>query len=151
VTELDHDRGLCEGAAAGDGGGVGALEFRESGPAELRDQTEHGPHRELGLVDGLRIDDRPKHVDGDLVNVGRYERDRVFGGMTAMPSNGRILVSSVRAWQAEHVLRDIRQDQVGRDRRDLVQPGLAELALDIVFAGEAETAVELQAGIGRFP
>jgi hypothetical protein len=47
--------------------------------------------------------------------------------------------------------RRCRTDQVGRDRRHLVQPGLAELALDVVFAGKAEAAVELDAGIGRFP
>jgi hypothetical protein len=45
------------------------------------------------------------------------------------------------ARQAEHVLGHVRQDQVGRDRRHLVQPRLAELALDVVFAGKAEAAV----------
>ena len=40
---------------------------------------------------------------------------------------------SERARQAEHVLGDVRQDQVGRDRRHLVEPRLAELALDVVF------------------
>jgi hypothetical protein len=31
------------------------------------------------------------------------------------------------------------------------KPRLAELALDVVFAGEAEAAVELQAGVGGLP
>src|SRR5690606_21714054 len=55
------------------------------------------------------------------------------------------------ARQIQQMLRHIRQNQVGGDRRHLVQTGLAELALDIVFAGKAETAVGLQAGVGRFP
>ena len=45
----------------------------------------------------------------------------------------------------EHVLGEIGQDQVGRDRRDLVEPRLAELALDVVFLGEAEAAMGLEA------
>ena len=42
------------------------------------------------------------------------------------------------------MLGDIAQDQVGRDRRDLVQAGFPELALDVVFIGKAEAAVELE-------
>src|SRR3954466_3119514 len=53
--------------------------------------------------------------------------------------------------QAQHVLSNIAQDQVGADRSDLVQPGFTELALDVVFVGEAEAAVELQAGVGGLP
>jgi hypothetical protein len=53
------------------------------------------------------------------------------------------------ARQTEHVLAEIGQDQVRRDRRDLVEARLAELALDIVFLGEAEAAVGLHAGVGR--
>ena len=49
------------------------------------------------------------------------------------------------------MLGHIGQDQVGRDRRHLIQPGLAELALDIVFARKAKTAMRLDAGIGRLP
>src|SRR5262249_40736250 len=44
---------------------------------------------------------------------------------------------SVRARQAEHVLGEVGQDQVGRDRRGLVEPGLAKLALDVELLGEA--------------
>src|SRR5258708_38309264 len=54
---------------------------------------------------------------------------------------------SERTRQVENVLGDVGQDQVGRDRRDLIQPRLPEFALDVVFAGEAEAAVELQTGI----
>ena len=46
------------------------------------------------------------------------------------------------------MLGHIRQDQVGGDGRHLIQTGLAELALDVVFIGKAEAAVGLQAGVG---
>src|SRR6186713_459399 len=69
---------------------------------------------------------------------------------TVTPSSGRTMASE-RARQAEHVLGNIRQDQVRRDRRHLVEAGLAELAFDVVFAGETETAVCLQADVRRFP
>ena len=49
-------------------------------------------------------------------------------------------VGSVRTRHPEHVLADIGEDQVGRDRRDLVQPHLAPLALDVVFARVGEPA-----------
>ena len=49
------------------------------------------------------------------------------------------------------MLGHIRQDQIGRNRSDLVQARFAEFALDIVFAGKAEATVELQARIGGFP
>ena len=41
------------------------------------------------------------------------------------------------------MLGQIGQDQVGRDRGDLIQPGFAELALYIVFLGKTEAAVGL--------
>lgn len=56
-----------------------------------------------------------------------------------------------RPRQSEDMFRDVGENQVRRYGRDLIQPCLAELALYIVFAGEAEPAVELQAGIRRFP
>jgi hypothetical protein len=49
------------------------------------------------------------------------------------------------------MLAEMRQDQVGRYRRHLVEPGFAELALDVVFGGEAEAAVGLQADVGGLP
>ena len=51
----------------------------------------------------------------------------------------------------EHVLGDVGEDQVGRDRRDLVQPRLAELALDVVVLGEAEAAVRLHGDVRGLP
>src|SRR3954462_1908403 len=58
---------------------------------------------------------------------------------------------SEAAGQAEHVLGDVAEDQVGADRHHLVQPRLPELALDVVLVGEAVAAVELQAGVPRLP
>ena len=52
-----------------------------------------------------------------------------------------LLVASVRPRHAEHVLAEIGEDQVGRDRRDLIEPRLAPFALDVVFLREAEAAV----------
>ena len=49
------------------------------------------------------------------------------------------------------MLRDIVEDKVGRDRCHLIEARLTEFALDIIFAGKAETAMKLDAGIGRFP
>src|SRR3984893_1995850 len=71
--------------------------------------------------------------------------------MTVNPSSGGMLAYSVGARHAEHGRGQERQDQVGRDRRDLVEPRFAELALDVVFFGEAEPAMGLHAGVGRFP
>jgi hypothetical protein len=62
-----------------------------------------------------------------------------------------LLFGSIRARHAEHMLADVGEDEVRRDRRDLVEAGLAELALDVVFRGEAEAAMGLQAGVGRLP
>jgi hypothetical protein len=49
------------------------------------------------------------------------------------------------------MLGDIGQDHVRRDRRHLVEPRLAELALDVIFLGEAKAAVGLQAHVGGAP
>src|SRR5690606_21143241 len=56
-----------------------------------------------------------------------------------------------RARQLQQMLGHVGKNQVGGDRRHLVQPSLAELALHVVFVGEAEAAVGLQAGVGRLP
>jgi hypothetical protein len=53
--------------------------------------------------------------------------------------------------QAEHVLGEVGQDQVGRDRGDEVEAVLPEFSLHVVLGGEAETAVRLQAHVRRFP
>ena len=49
------------------------------------------------------------------------------------------------------MLGDVGEDQVRRDRRDLIEPRLAELALDVVVLGEAEAAVRLDRDVGRLP
>src|SRR3712207_7320137 len=49
---------------------------------------------------------------------------------TVTPSSGSILE---RPRQAEDVLADVGEDQVRRDGRDLEEPGLAELPLDVVL------------------
>ena len=49
------------------------------------------------------------------------------------------------------MLGDVGQDQIGRDRRHLIEPCFAELALDVVFFRKAESAMGLHAGVGRFP
>src|SRR5690606_22787890 len=69
--------------------------------------------------------------------------------MTVMPSRGLVMEASERAGQAEDVLRDVAVDQVGRDRRHLVEARLAELALDIVLVREPEATVRLQADVRR--
>ena len=48
----------------------------------------------------------------------------------------------VRPWHAEDVLADIGEDQIGRDRRGLVEAGLAPFALDVVSLGERETKLD---------
>src|SRR5678816_1574272 len=80
---------------------------------------------------------------------------------TVMPSSGRIVwippsVSgngdrSERPRQAEHVLGDVREDQVRRYRRHLVEARFAELALDVVFVREAESTMCLHADVRGFP
>ena len=49
----------------------------------------------------------------------------------------------VRPRQAEDMLGQIGEDQVGGDRRHLIEPGLAKLPLDIVFLGKTKAAVGL--------
>ncbi len=49
------------------------------------------------------------------------------------------------------MLGDVGQDQIGRDRRDLVEPRLAELPLDVVLLGEPEAAIGLHRHICRLP
>src|SRR6266508_5779636 len=57
----------------------------------------------------------------------------------------------VRAWQVEHMCREVGQHQIVVDRRDLVEPRLAELALDIIFVDKAVAAMGVEAGIGGRP
>ena len=50
-----------------------------------------------------------------------------------------------------HVLGDVGEDQVGRDRRHLIQARLTEFSLHVVFRGEAEASMKLEAGFAGFP
>ena len=53
--------------------------------------------------------------------------------------------------EAEDVLGYVREDEVGRDRGDLVEARLAELALYAVLGVEAVAAEGLKCGVGRLP
>ena len=102
-------------------------------------------------------DTRPLDLDHARAEIRQLPRaegggDGVLNGDDLDSVQGTHLFStSEGARQAEHVLGQIGQDQVGRDRGDLVEPGLAELALDVVLGGEAEAAVGLQADVGGLP
>src|SRR5215207_532551 len=52
---------------------------------------------------------------------------------TVTPSRGSVPVILEGPWEAEDVLGDVGEDQVRRDRGDLEEPGLPELALDVVL------------------
>src|SRR5687767_6605856 len=59
--------------------------------------------------------------------------------------------SSKRPRHPEHVFPHVGEDQVGRDRGYLEEPGLAELALYVVLGVVRVTAEGLHGGVGRFP
>src|SRR5919107_3521180 len=67
---------------------------------------------------------------------------------TVTPSSGSILK---RPRQAEHVFSYVREDKVGGDGRHLEEPGLAELALDVVLGVEAVAAEGLHRGVRGLP
>src|SRR5918999_3222128 len=67
---------------------------------------------------------------------------------TVMPSSGSI---SERPREPEHVLSHVGEDEVGRDGSHLEEPGLAELALDVVPGVEAVAAEGLHRGVCRLP
>src|SRR5579885_3004159 len=71
--------------------------------------------------------------------------------MTFTPSSGFMSFPLERTWQPEQMLGYVRENEIGRDRGDLIEPRLAEFAFDVVFVRKAEAAVELQACIGRLP
>jgi hypothetical protein len=77
----------------------------------------------------------------DAVGVRRYTGVRA----------GARSAASERSRQAEQMLGHIREDQVRRNGRNLVQARFAEFALDVVFIGKAESAVRLQAHVGSLP
>src|SRR5229473_5471918 len=74
---------------------------------------------------------------------------------TRMPVNGSCgespMISSERPRHAEHMLAYIGKNQVGRDRSHLIQARLPEFSFHVVFGREPETAVRLQADVGRLP
>src|SRR5580704_19094664 len=71
---------------------------------------------------------------------------------TVMPSRGRgAAAGSERAWKSEHMFGDVGEDQIRRDRRHLIETRLAELALDVVFAGETESPMRLQTHVRGLP
>src|SRR5579859_6024078 len=71
---------------------------------------------------------------------------------TVIPSRGRGTVAgSERAWKSKHMFGDVGEDQIRRDRRHLIEARLAELTLDVVFAGETESPMRLQAHVRGLP
>src|SRR5262249_58205995 len=61
----------------------------------------------------------------------------------------RACAPSIGPRQAQHVLGDIGKHHVGGNGRGLIEPALAPLALNPVFARIAEAAKGLQAGLRR--
>ena len=49
------------------------------------------------------------------------------------------------------MLGNIAEDQIGRDWRHLIEPGLADFALNIIFLGKAKTAIGLHADFSGRP
>ena len=49
------------------------------------------------------------------------------------------------------MLGNVAEDQIGGNGRDLIEAGLGEFALNVIFAGESKPAMELDAGIAGFP
>src|SRR5215210_1490815 len=70
---------------------------------------------------------------------------------TVTPSRGSVPVILEGPWKAEDVLGDVGEDQVRRDWGDLEEPGLAELALDVVLGVVAVAAVGLHRDVPRLP
>src|SRR5690242_15399516 len=73
---------------------------------------------------------------------------------TRRPCNGRAFISSLllkRSWHVQHMLAQIRQNEIGRDGCDLIQARLTELTLNVIFSREAKASVRLQTYIGSLP
>ena len=49
------------------------------------------------------------------------------------------------------MLGDVSQDEIGGNRRHLVEARFTEFAFDVVFRCKTKAAVSLQADVGRFP
>ena len=101
---------------------------------------------------------RDRH-EGSLVGgCGLLNRSfRTTGGAARAPtlpspaSRERGILSSIATRQAEDVLGDVGQDQVGADRGHLVEARFTVFAFDVVFLGEAEASMGLETGLGCGP
>jgi hypothetical protein len=51
--------------------------------------------------------------------------------------------TSEGAWQTQNMLRNVGVDQVRGDGRNLIEAGLAELALNIIFISKTKTTMRL--------
>src|SRR5215211_2203210 len=56
--------------------------------------------------------------------------------------------SSVRLREPEHALGEVAQHELARDRHETAEHGLAEVTLDVILAGIAETAVGAHRAVG---
>jgi hypothetical protein len=75
---------------------------------------------------------------------GRWDGYRGADGKSANQT-------SIRPLHAEHVLAEVGEHQVGRDRRDLIKPHLAPFALDVVFLRITKAAMRLHRSLGGLP
>src|SRR4030095_4815506 len=62
-----------------------------------------------------------------------------------------VLSTLERTRHAQHMLADVRQDQIRGNGRDLVQPCFPQLPLDVILRGKPKAAKRLKADIGRLP
>src|SRR4051812_48508218 len=133
---------------SGTGGRKPPLAAWPSGPRESADGVSGARHQcraggAIPLATGARCGAKVAPNSAIRRGVTRSDASRV------RPIQAAKSVMSVGARQAEHVLGQVGENQVRRDRRDLIEARLAELALDVVLLGEAEAAMGLDAGIGR--
>ena len=75
---------------------------------------------------------------------GNIDTDKKHSHINVLQTRGRRVV-------AEAVLRQVGEHQVVADRRHGQEPRLAEFALHVVFGGEPESAMKLQARVARLP
>jgi hypothetical protein len=127
------------------------LRFGEGRPAEGRVPGIHAVQRAC-CATWMRGTSPRKTTRGcrrlALSQSPQRERDSRLGAAAMLVAAISALVG---ARQPQHVLGQIGQDQIGRDRRHLIEPRFAEFALDVVFLGEAEAAMGLNAHIARGP
>ena len=108
------------------------------------------------VVAARKITLRPLYFDDMSAGIGKprtAERrgDRLFDGNDLQSFKRQHRLFSIRARHPQHMLGEVRQNEIGRNRRYLIEARLAELAFDIVFFGEPETAMGLHAGVGSLP